>query len=58
MQRVFSGEISLDAEIKVFIREHLTYRYLFVPDEPTARALEKFGIKYTREHGISLLNEG
>ena len=39
MKDLFSGELSLDHEIKKFVRSQLSYRYLLVKDDPTARAL-------------------
>ena len=42
MKGVFSGEYSLDDAIKEFVRSQLTYRFLLVQDDPTARTLEKY----------------
>ena len=35
-----NGALALDALVKVFIREHLTYRFLEVADGSVARAIE------------------
>ena len=53
---VFSGEVSLDEEIKKFVRSQLSYRYLLVQDDPTARALEKYGLQIAKGQGTELLN--
>ena len=51
MKGVFSGEYSLDDAIKAFVRSQLSYRYLVVADDPTARALEKHGLEIARGQG-------
>ena len=56
MKGVFSGEYSLDDAIKEFVRSQLSYRYLFVPDDTTARALEKHGLEFAKGQGAELLN--
>ena len=56
MKGVFSGEYSLDDAIKEFVRSQLSYRYLVVADDPTARALEKHGLEIAKGQGAELLN--
>ena len=56
MKGVFSGEYSLDDAIKEFVRSKLSYRYLVVTDDPTARALEKHGLEIAKEQWAHLLN--
>ena len=56
MKGVFSGEYSLDDAIKAFVRSQLSYRYLVVTDDPTARALEKHGLEIAKGQGTDLLN--
>ena len=56
MKGVFSGEVSLDDEIKKFVRSQLSYRYLLVADDPTARALEKYGLQIAKGQVAGLLN--
>ena len=56
MKGVFSGEYSLDDAIKEFVRSQLSYRYLLVADDPTARALEKHGLEIAKGQGAELLN--
>jgi hypothetical protein len=56
MKGVFSGEYSLDDAIKEFVRSQLSYRYLVVADDPTARALEKHGLEIAKGQGTDLLN--
>ena len=56
MKGVFSGEYSLDFAIKEFVRSQLSYRYLVVADDPTARALEKHGLEIAKGQGADLLN--
>lgn len=56
MKGVFSGEYSLDDAIKEFVRSQLSYRYLLVADDPTARALEKHGLAIAKGQGSDLLN--
>jgi len=56
MKGVFSGEYSLDDAIKEFVRSQLSYRYLLVADDPTARALEKHGLEISKGQGADLLN--
>ena len=41
IKRISEGTYSLDHQIRDFIRTELSYRYLLVSDDPTARALEK-----------------
>ena len=53
---VFSGEYSLDDAIKEFVRSKLSYRYLLVADDPTARALEKHGLEIAKGQEADLLN--
>jgi predicted GIY-YIG superfamily endonuclease len=56
MKDLFSGELSLDHEIKKFVRSQLSYRYLLVQDDPTARALESYGLQIAKGQGAELLN--
>ena len=56
MKGVFSGEYSLDDAIKEFVRSQLSYRYLLVADDPTARALERYGLQIAKGQGTELLN--
>ena len=56
MKGVFSGEFSLDDAIKEFVRSKLSYRYLLVVDDPTARALERHGLEKAKGQGVELLN--
>jgi len=56
MKGVFSGETSLDDEIRKFVRSQLSYRYLLVQDDPPARALEKHGLEIAKGQGAGLLN--
>ena len=56
MKGVFSGEYSLDDAIKEFVRSQLSYRYLVVADDPTARALEKHGLEIAKGQGAELFN--
>jgi predicted GIY-YIG superfamily endonuclease len=56
MKGVFSGEYFLDDAIKEFVRSQLSYHYLVVPDDPTARAFEKHGLEIAKGQGAELLN--
>ena len=56
MKGVFSGEFFLEEEIRKFVRAQLSYRYLLVQDDPTARALEKHGLQIAKGQGAELLN--
>lgn len=56
MKGVFSGEYSLDDAIKEFVRSQLTYRYLLVADDTTARTLEKHGLDIAKGQVAELLN--
>ena len=56
MKDLFSGELSLDHEIKKFVRSQLSYRYLLVQDDPTARALEAHGLQVAKGQGAELFN--
>ena len=56
MKGVFSGEYSLDDAIKEFVRSQLSYQYLVVTDDPTARAPEKYGLEIAKGQGTDLLN--
>ena len=50
------GTYSLDHQIRDFIRTELSYRYVLVPDDPTARTLERYGLKIAKGQGVELLN--
>ena len=50
------GTYSLDHQIQDFIRTELSYRYVLVSDDPTARALEKHGLQIAKRQGAELLN--
>ena len=56
MKGVFSGEYSLDDAIREFVRSKLSYRYLLVADDSTARALERHGLEIAKGQGTELLN--
>ena len=56
MKGVFTGLYSLDDAIKEFVRSQLSYQYLVVVDDPTARALEKHGLEIAKGQGAELLN--
>ena len=56
MKGLFSGEYSLDDAIEEFVRSQLSYRYLVVSDDPTARALEKHGLEIAKGQGADLMN--
>lgn len=56
MKGVFSGEYSLDDAIKEFVRSQLSYRYIVVADDTTARVLEKHGLEIAKGQGAELLN--
>ena len=51
MKGVFFGEYSLDDAIKEFVRSQLSYRYLVVTDDPTARALKGTAWKLRKGRG-------
>ena len=53
---ISEGTYSLDHQIRDFIRTELSYRYVLVPDDPTARALERYGLQITKGQGAELLN--
>jgi hypothetical protein len=50
------GTYSLDHQIRDFIRTELSYRYVLVSDDPTARALERYGLEIAKGQGTELLN--
>ena len=50
------GTYSLDHQIRDFIRTKLSYRYVLVRDDPTARALERHGLQIAKGQGADLLN--
>ena len=56
MKGVFSGEYSLDDAIKEFVGSQLSYRYLLVADDPSTRALERYGLEIAKGQGVDLLN--
>jgi hypothetical protein len=45
---ISEGTYSLDHQIRDFIRTELSYRYVLVPDDPTARALERYGLQIAK----------
>ena len=45
---MFFGKYSLDDAIMELVRSQLSYRYLLVADDPTARALEKHGLEMAK----------
>ena len=47
---------SLDHQIRDFIRKELSYCYVLVSDDPTARALERHGLQIAKGLGAELLN--
>ena len=53
---ISEGTYSLDHQIRDFIRTELSYRYLLVSDDPTARALERYGLQIAKGQGTELLN--
>ncbi len=53
---ISQGTYSLDHQIRDFIRTELSYRYVLVPDDPTARALERYGLEIAKGLGAELLN--
>ena len=53
---ISEGTYSLEHKIRDFIRTELSYRYLLVADDPTARALEKHGLEIAKGQGADLLN--
>ena len=53
---ISQGTYSLDHQIRDFIRTELSYRYVLVPDDPTARALERHGLQIAKGQGIGLLD--
>jgi len=53
---IVEGTYFLDHQIRDFIRTELSYRYVLVPDDPTARALERYGLEIAKGQGADLLN--
>ena len=53
---ISQGTYSLDHQIRDFIRTELSYRYVLVPDDPTAQTLERYGLKIAKGQGVELLN--
>jgi hypothetical protein len=53
---ISQGNYSLDHQIRDFIRTELSYRYVLVSDDPTARALERHGLQIAKGQGAELLN--
>ena len=53
---ISEGTYSLDHQIRDFIRTELSYRYVLVPDDPTARALERYGLQIAKGQVADLLN--
>ena len=47
------GTYSLDHQIRDFIRTELSYRYVLVSDDPTARVLEDMDFKLPKGRGPS-----
>ena len=50
------GTYSLDHQIRDFIRTELSYRYILVPDDPVARALERYGLQIAKGQVAELLD--
>ena len=50
---ISQGTYSLDHQIRDFIRTELSYRYVLVWDDPTARALERYGLQIAKGRGRS-----
>ena len=53
---ISEGTYSLDHQIRDFIRTELSYRYVLVSDDPTARALERYGLQIAKGLRAELLN--
>jgi hypothetical protein len=53
---ISQGTYSLDHQIRDFIRTELSYRYVLVSDDPTARVLETYGLQIAKGQGAELLN--
>ena len=53
---ISQGTYSLDHQIRDFIRKELSYCYVLVSDDPTARALERYGLQIAKGQGAELLN--
>ena len=53
---ISEGTYSLDHQIRDFIRTELSYRYVLVPDDPTARTLERYGLQIAKGQGAEFLN--
>ena len=49
------GTYSLDHQIRDFIRTELSYCYVLVPDDPTARALERYGLQIAKGQGAEVV---
>ena len=56
IKRISQGTYSLDHQIRDFIRTELSYRYVLVPDDPTARSLERYGLRIAKGQGTVFLN--
>ena len=56
LDEISQGTYSLDHQIRDFIRTELSYRYLLVSDDPTARSLERYGLQIAKGQGADLLN--
>ena len=56
LDEISQGTYSLDHQIRDFIRTELSYRYVLVSDDPTARALERYGLQIAKGKGVDLLN--
>ena len=53
---ISQGTYSLDHQIRDFIRTELSYRYVLVLNDTTARALERYGLQIAKWQGAELLN--
>ena len=56
LDEISQGTYSLDHQIRDFIRTELSYRYVLVRDDPTARSLERYGLQIAKGQGAELLN--
>jgi hypothetical protein len=55
---IASGRHQMDAFVRRYIHENLSYRFALMPDGSAAYALEKAIKRGEWEHGLPLLNPG